>query len=429
MRLFGSFTKIEEQDDGTVKVYGVASSEARDSDGETISADAMRAALPDYLKFGAVREMHQPTSASGTAIEAEVRKDGSTFFGAHVVDPIAVKKVRAKVYKGFSIGGKITKRNEDDPSRIEGIRLTEISLVDRPANPDATFSLVKFDDNSNEAAPMARPRVKSPKPEAVAKGMYDVSMLAELLDRLKCLQSCAEWEAEAEDDASPIPAKLRAAVTTLGEILVEMVAEETSELNAGDDPMKSTKIQKGEGESAPEIVPGTTSDVVVATDEAAPVADAPAPVIEKEDPPAEVAAEPVVEADAEADKVEKAVRAALVKLGITVPEMKIVAAKADDGVEDLAKVTTERDDLLTKLAESETKLTKAQSDVAALVAESDALVESLKKKGVLKVVGKGEDVAPADTSADDAEKTDSISVMKKVHRGGGKVIFRSPAGA
>lgn len=423
MRLFGTFTKIEEQDDGTVKVYGVASSETRDSDGETISADAMRAALPDYLKFGAVREMHQPTSASGTAIEAEVRKDGTTFFGAHVVDPLAVKKIQTKVYKGFSIGGKITKRNEGDPSRIEGIRLTEISLVDRPANPDATFSLVKFDDDNSEAAPMARPRVKSPKPEAIAKGMYDVSMLADLLDRLKCLQSCAEWEADAEGDDSPIPAKLRAAVTTLGEILVEMVAEETAELNAGDDPMKATKLTKDAGESAPESGPGTPSDVVVVADEPAPVADSAASVIEEEAPPAEVEPEPVL---AEADKVEKAVRKVLADLGIAAAPV----AKAEDGVEDLAKVAGERDDAVRKLAESEARLTKSQADVAALIAESDALVESLKKKGVLKVVGKGEDVAPPDDAQKIAEDSkDPVEAMKKVHRGGGKLVFSSPARA
>jgi hypothetical protein len=43
-----------------------------DSDGEIITPEAMKAALPEYLKFGAVREMHG-ANAAGTAIEAEVR--------------------------------------------------------------------------------------------------------------------------------------------------------------------------------------------------------------------------------------------------------------------------------------------------------------------------------------------------------------------
>jgi hypothetical protein len=99
-RIYAEISKVEPQDDGTIKVWGYASSGAVDSDGETITPEAMKAALPDYMKFGAVREMHQP-KAAGTAIEASVQDDGRTFFGAHVVDSEAVKKVNANVYKGF----------------------------------------------------------------------------------------------------------------------------------------------------------------------------------------------------------------------------------------------------------------------------------------------------------------------------------------
>ena len=84
MKLYGEISKTEAQDDGTIKVWGFASSTAVDSDGDTITAEAMKAALPDYMKFGAVREMHQ-AKAAGTAIEAEVQEDGRTYFGAHIV--------------------------------------------------------------------------------------------------------------------------------------------------------------------------------------------------------------------------------------------------------------------------------------------------------------------------------------------------------
>ena len=100
MKLYAEISKTEELDDGTVKVWGYASSSAVDSDGETITADAMKAALPDYMKFGAVREMHQ-AKAAGTAIEASVEEDGRTYFGAHVVDSEAVRKVKSNVYKGL----------------------------------------------------------------------------------------------------------------------------------------------------------------------------------------------------------------------------------------------------------------------------------------------------------------------------------------
>ncbi|ARC03399.2 hypothetical protein IBX76_06580 [Neisseria gonorrhoeae] len=105
-KLYAEIAEMEAQDDGTVKVWGYASSEAVDSDGEVIAA-AMKAAIPDYMKFGEVREMHG-SNAAGTAIEINVEDDGRTFFGAHIVDPVAVEKVKTGVYKGFSIGGSVT---------------------------------------------------------------------------------------------------------------------------------------------------------------------------------------------------------------------------------------------------------------------------------------------------------------------------------
>lgn len=141
-RSFCSFAKQEKQDDGTIKVWGYASSEAEDADGDIIKASAMAAALPDYMKFGNIREMHQP-SAAGVAIEAEVLDDGRTWLGAHIVDPIAVKKIETEVYKGFSIGGNATEYEPGTKNVITGLNLCEISLVDRPANPDAVFELWK----------------------------------------------------------------------------------------------------------------------------------------------------------------------------------------------------------------------------------------------------------------------------------------------
>lgn len=40
-KLYAEISKTEQQDDGTVKVWGYASSEAVDSDGETVTADAV----------------------------------------------------------------------------------------------------------------------------------------------------------------------------------------------------------------------------------------------------------------------------------------------------------------------------------------------------------------------------------------------------
>ena len=215
--IYGEIAKVEEQDDGTLKVWGVASSEAADSDGETITADAMKAALPDYMKFGAVREMHQP-KAAGTALEVEVGDDGVTKICAHVVDSEAIKKVQTGVYKGFSIGGRVTGRDELKKTTITGLRLTEISLVDRPANPDAVITCYKADGIDLD--------------EPLAKGLYSVSRFAELLESLTCLASGAEYEKQYESDNSPIPQQLRDWLAQGSEILKAMTAEEVDEMLA-----------------------------------------------------------------------------------------------------------------------------------------------------------------------------------------------------
>ena len=241
-KLYAEISKVEAQEDGTIKVWGFASSEAVDSDGETITADAMKAALPDYMKFGAVREMHQ-NSAAGTAIEANVDEMGKTFFGAHIVDPVAVKKVQTGVYKGFSIGGKVTVRDDLNKTIIKGIKLVEVSLVDRPANPEAVFTMYKAEEAEVKAEVSAKKaEVKAKKAEVKAevsapaeilrKGMYGVSELASILASLSWITSDAEWESQMEGDASPIPQALREWLQEGCSILAGMVAEETAEMIA-----------------------------------------------------------------------------------------------------------------------------------------------------------------------------------------------------
>lgn len=155
-RLYGEFSKVEDQPDGTIVVHGIASSESVDSDGEVITSEAMKAALPGYMKFPAIREMHQP-KAAGTALSVHVGRDGLTHLEAHIVDKEAVLKVRTKVYRGFSVGGRVPAggRDEKNPLKIKAVELVEISLVDRPANPDAVIQVWKADaiDKGGEDQP------------------------------------------------------------------------------------------------------------------------------------------------------------------------------------------------------------------------------------------------------------------------------------
>ena len=126
-------------------VYGYATTEALDSQGERVSKEAVEGALADYMKFANIREMHQP-SAVGVAKEANLDEKG-LFLCAKVVDDQAWKKVEEGVYKGFSLGGKKVAKVGDTVTQM---RLTEISLVDRPANPEALITLYKLDESSPE---------------------------------------------------------------------------------------------------------------------------------------------------------------------------------------------------------------------------------------------------------------------------------------
>ena len=282
-KLYAEIAKMEAQDDGTVKVWGYASSEAVDSDGEIIAAEAMKAAIPDYMKFGAVREMHG-SNAAGTAIEINVEDDGRTFFGAHIVDPIAVTKVKTGVYKGFSIGGSVTARDELNKSQITGLKLTEISLVDRPANPDAVFTCYKADkpkdgeeaadkddepadkadetpaddtekadgekvddkedDKKDEAEKSASvelseseiailkavlAKAEKPKDEPVAKSMWQVKSLADVLMSLKWLIEDAAYDNI--DEA--VIAQIKESAGSLAESLKALVASEADKLVDG----------------------------------------------------------------------------------------------------------------------------------------------------------------------------------------------------
>lgn len=302
-KLYAEIAKMEAQDDGTVKVWGYASSEAVDSDGEVIAAEAMKAAIPDYMKFGAVREMHG-SNAAGTAIEINVEDDGRTFFGAHIVDPVAVTKVKTGVYKGFSIGGSVTARDELNKSQITGLKLTEISLVDRPANPDAVFTCFKADkpkdeeetadkddepadkadetpaddaekadgdkkddkedDKKDEAEKSASvnlseseiailkavlAKAEKPKDELVAKSMWQVKSLADVLMSLKWLINDAGYDGVDES----VIAQIKESAGSLAESLKALTVSEADKLVDGLAAKADKSDDLAKAESADEL--------------------------------------------------------------------------------------------------------------------------------------------------------------------------------
>jgi phage head maturation protease len=156
MRFYWPIAKLDHE---RHMVWGYASTEAEDDHGEIIRRDALEAALDDYMRFASIREMHQP-SAVGIAEEAAI-DDRGLYLGARIVDGEAWEKVVAGVYKGFSIGGRVTARDPADRNIITGLALTEISVVDRPANPEAVFDCWKRATIDPPADPAATPAIRT----------------------------------------------------------------------------------------------------------------------------------------------------------------------------------------------------------------------------------------------------------------------------
>lgn len=428
-KIFASLdlAKTEEQDDGTIKVWGYASADTEDSDGEIITADAMKAALPGYMKWGAVREMHQ-AKAAGTAIEAEVQDDGKTWFGAHIVDTEAVKKVKTGVYKGFSIGGKVTERDELNKTVIKGLNLIEVSLVDRPANPEAVLTMYKaetLDDeqpageeispvdqladllNKGEITPerlleLAKsdgtPGDDKQEPDTdgagdtIEKGMWSVQDFASVISTLGWIIQDAQYEADYEGDNSPIPAQLRAWFAQGVQIFKDMAAEETAELLA------QLKAQAGEVDVLELAARG--SDLAKAGKKFSKSTKGALAAIHKAAQEACDHLNKLGYADAEEDDEDK-------------------IEEADKGG-DLAKVSGELDLTkaeLSKLAAERDTLQKRVTELEAQPAPGKALLKAIAKAGDV-VSSDGDDVNKVAPVTDHKGDTNEVATLiKSIHAG------------
>src|SRR4051794_34237383 len=91
------FRRAEENDDDTLTVSGIASTESIDSSGEVVLAKAMEAALPEFRRFPALREMHS-SIAAGKVTSIEVVK-GQTIISAIVLEPSTIRKIRHGVLR------------------------------------------------------------------------------------------------------------------------------------------------------------------------------------------------------------------------------------------------------------------------------------------------------------------------------------------
>jgi len=138
--LFAEFTRLDEAEH-IVEGYCFVNETVDGEGGIRVTRQAMEDATPEYLRWGAVRSMHQPLAA-GTALGIEWDEKGA-LLRARIVDDQEWRKVTGGVYKGFSIGiqPKLI-RNQC----VETALWIENSLVDRPRDWDALFTMFRIDD-------------------------------------------------------------------------------------------------------------------------------------------------------------------------------------------------------------------------------------------------------------------------------------------
>jgi hypothetical protein len=464
---FAAISKIQDNEDGTITVFGVASTEAVDAHGEIVTKSAMANALPDYFKYGTgnLRSMHQPIAA-GVVNKAAVNEEtGETEIEAVVVDPTEVLKVKTGVYKGFSIGANHVPGGYDKVTKtISALQLVEISLVDRPANPEAVISMWKFEDpvvtvtpeqaaavdqlaellNKGDISPdrlveLARAElakgaepttepVVEPAPAvaagavsivaadgttvlvtepvvksdegAIKKSMYSVSRFADLIQSLGWLVSDLQCEADWEGDDSPVPEKLRSWLTAGAVLFQELAAEEVAEFVAQYAPPAPVVATVQLSEQASEIRKSLTA--AASSGLAAYLA------IGKAHMPEDDLARAVL-----ADGFEKATESVLARL---VPESDAITKLADANAT-ITKLAAERDELAAKVAKFDAAPAKSNAVLRVVVAkgtDGTGVTESTASAAIVETVKK------ADGSVD--HEATALAAIKKVHQSGGLAL-------
>jgi hypothetical protein len=151
--------KVEDAGDGTVEVIGKATDGSLDSDLQVVDPDWSRKALQEWFDTGGnLRVQHNAQrDPAGKGIQVEGHS-----VRARVVEPVAVKLVKAGVLQDFSVGimNPDIRRHTDpavkhlDPQgkavngvitgRADGMsKIGEVSLVDRGSNFATRFAMVK----------------------------------------------------------------------------------------------------------------------------------------------------------------------------------------------------------------------------------------------------------------------------------------------
>jgi hypothetical protein len=146
--------KTETTADGDLVVYGKATDGSVDSDQQIVDPDWSAKALQQWLDTGGnVRVQHNAQrDPAGKGLAVEVTPDGH-WVKSLIVEPVAKDLVSKGVLRAYSVGISRPVIEPDVAGKALGgvirggpqTEICEISLVDRPANRNCAFQLVKAD--------------------------------------------------------------------------------------------------------------------------------------------------------------------------------------------------------------------------------------------------------------------------------------------
>jgi len=135
------YGSVDETPDRAKEVMDYATAKAAFQDW---SSEMQKAS--DGKSFGNIRGQHSNIAAGKLAQEIVFNDDDKRIeFCAHIVDDNEWRKVEEGVYTGFSPGGKYAKRWQDGENKRYTPVVRELSIVDIPCIPSATFTMVKAD--------------------------------------------------------------------------------------------------------------------------------------------------------------------------------------------------------------------------------------------------------------------------------------------
>jgi len=202
----------------------------------------------DGKSFGNVRAMHGSVAAGkleGISFDDKTRSIQLT---ARIIDDGEWEKVEQGVYTGFSPGGRYIKRWRDGTLTRYTAEPSEISIVDLPCIPSASFTMVKADGAevevpfSTDSASDDDDDDDNDSGEPVA---YSRDHLAELLASLDWLDQSGDWEEEWALGDQPIPDDVLNWLEDGVAILTPYVSDDDQDAAGDDDALAASAQTRG----------------------------------------------------------------------------------------------------------------------------------------------------------------------------------------